>query len=279
MAISTPKDYWDAMQEERRKAFEPRATDGPILKWLKALLGLRFFHGWIESYTKKRLIKSNTISIPMGEGAARDEFNKAVERYWIWWTIGLIVIYTASWAACTFRPRREDWAWLWFVLGVVLVLPAAIALFRILEILAVSFWLHLLGPYKTRTPAHAMVLTFLGYFHAMIGFSVLFLAESSLMGDPFKSCPGLWAHPADAFYFSAVTITTVGYGDLSPERTPGKLMAVMELFVGLILVVVAFQRAIGGFDFSTRRRRSAIRPRRPPIRRPTAMRARRRRER
>jgi voltage-gated potassium channel Kch len=55
-------------------------------------------------------------------------------------------------------------------------------------------------------------------------------------------------NPVDALYFSAVTITTVGYGDLSPEVWFGKLLVILEIFVGLILVVVAFQRVLGGFE-------------------------------
>jgi hypothetical protein len=75
---------------------------------------------------------------------------------------------------------------------VVLILPSlSISIFRILEILAVSFRLHLLVPYKTNAPPHAMVLTFLAYSHALIGFAVLYLAESYLFGDRFKSSPGL----------------------------------------------------------------------------------------
>ncbi len=47
----------------------------------------------------------------------------------------------------------------------------------------------------------------------------------------------------DAFYFSSITLTTVGYGDLSPETTAGKLFTVFYLFNGIGLIV-AFLNAV-----------------------------------
>ena len=47
----------------------------------------------------------------------------------------------------------------------------------------------------------------------------------------------------DAFYFSSITLTTVGYGDLSPETPAGKLFTVFYLFTGIGLIV-AFLNAL-----------------------------------
>jgi hypothetical protein len=46
-------------------------------------------------------------------------------------------------------------------------------------------------------------------------------------------------HPADAAYFSLVTITTLGYGDYAPEREARHLV-VGELFSGALLLFLAF---------------------------------------
>lgn len=40
----------------------------------------------------------------------------------------------------------------------------------------------------------------------------------------------------DSFYFSVVTLTTVGYGDFSPETTAGKLSSVVYIFLGLSVI-------------------------------------------
>lgn len=44
----------------------------------------------------------------------------------------------------------------------------------------------------------------------------------------------------DALYFSASTITTVGYGDLHVTSDAAKLFAVLYMFVGIAIVVYSF---------------------------------------
>lgn len=48
----------------------------------------------------------------------------------------------------------------------------------------------------------------------------------------------------DAFYFSAVTLTTVGFGDVVPHTTAGKLFTVLYAFLG-IGVIFGFFGLVG----------------------------------
>ena len=43
----------------------------------------------------------------------------------------------------------------------------------------------------------------------------------------------------DAYYFSVVTLATVGYGDLSPHTAVGKLFTTFYIFIG-VGIVAAF---------------------------------------
>ncbi|MEM7130711.1 MAG: transporter substrate-binding domain-containing protein [Chloroflexota bacterium] len=45
---------------------------------------------------------------------------------------------------------------------------------------------------------------------------------------------GIW----DAFWWSAVTVTTVGYGDKVPRSVPGRILALVWMFFGLFLLSV-----------------------------------------
>lgn len=47
----------------------------------------------------------------------------------------------------------------------------------------------------------------------------------------------------DSFYFSMITLTTIGYGDISPQTDAGKLFTVFYVVVG-IAIVGAFINAI-----------------------------------
>jgi hypothetical protein len=40
----------------------------------------------------------------------------------------------------------------------------------------------------------------------------------------------------DSLYFSIITLTTVGYGDFSPQTTPGKIFTMIYVLVGLGLI-------------------------------------------
>jgi hypothetical protein len=40
----------------------------------------------------------------------------------------------------------------------------------------------------------------------------------------------------DSFYFSAVTLTTVGFGDLTPTTTASKLFTIFYIFTGISLI-------------------------------------------
>ena len=52
------------------------------------------------------------------------------------------------------------------------------------------------------------------------------------MGHPLQ-------HPLDALYFSVVTITTVGYGDLHPVMASTKMLVMGEIGSGVLMLVWA----------------------------------------
>jgi voltage-gated potassium channel len=53
----------------------------------------------------------------------------------------------------------------------------------------------------------------------------------------------------DAFWWAVVTVTTVGYGDVSPRTGEGRLIAVVLMFVG-IGVVSVFTATLASFFFT-----------------------------
>ncbi len=46
----------------------------------------------------------------------------------------------------------------------------------------------------------------------------------------------------DSFYFTVITLTTVGYGDLAPSRTTSKLFTVLIVLLGIGLLVSLVER-------------------------------------
>ena len=53
-----------------------------------------------------------------------------------------------------------------------------------------------------------------------------------ILGTVFYSFQEGWSY-VDSFYFSVVTLATVGYGDLHPTTTASKLFTVAYIFIGV----------------------------------------------
>ena len=49
----------------------------------------------------------------------------------------------------------------------------------------------------------------------------------------------------NAFYFSFVTLSTVGYGDITPVSKVARMLAAMEAMTGLLYVAVLIARLVG----------------------------------
>lgn len=41
----------------------------------------------------------------------------------------------------------------------------------------------------------------------------------------------------DSFYFSVITLTTIGYGDFTPQTTLGKIITMIYVFLGLGVIL------------------------------------------
>lgn len=61
-------------------------------------------------------------------------------------------------------------------------------------------------------------------------FSALFYFIESGVNNSVQS-------PLDAIYFTAATMTTVGYGDITPATTAGKILSILMMFIGTALYV------------------------------------------
>jgi voltage-gated potassium channel len=56
----------------------------------------------------------------------------------------------------------------------------------------------------------------------------------------------------DSLYFGAITLTTVGYGDLAPSTSAGKVFAMLYIFVG-IGIILGFVNAVAEGSLQRRR--------------------------
>lgn len=87
-----------------------------------------------------------------------------------------------------------------------------------------------------------LLLLSLGYLVATAGFAVLYaLGGDCIVGTR----PG---HPEDYFFFSVHTLSTTGYGTMSPGTFYANLVATFEVMTGLLMVAILAGLAFAKFS-------------------------------
>ncbi|PKG37045.1 potassium channel family protein [Psychromonas sp. Urea-02u-13] len=79
-----------------------------------------------------------------------------------------------------------------------------------------------------------LILSFRSYFELIINFSIIYFLLPSIYWKEQKSSLDI----IEATYFSGVTITTLGYGDISPILWFSQFLSVFEVLCGFTLIVV-----------------------------------------
>lgn len=83
-------------------------------------------------------------------------------------------------------------------------------------------------------------------FRAALALAIIILVSGTVF---YRSVEG-W-NWVDSFYFCAATMSTAGFGDLTPRTDIGKLFTVVYLFVGVgvfVAIFAQFARALIGIE-------------------------------
>jgi hypothetical protein len=83
---------------------------------------------------------------------------------------------------------------------------------------------------KPRSYKRSMLLLFFNYLEMVFAFAVLYSCDN-YMNNPFT-------HWFDAIYFSTITSTTIGYGDLYPIKPFGKFLVSLQSMLVLSFVIL-----------------------------------------
>lgn len=84
--------------------------------------------------------------------------------------------------------------------------------------------------------------TFKGKFMALISIILILLGIGTVVYHNIEK----WSY-VDSFYFSAISLTTRGYGELHPTTTFSKIFTVFYLFIGVIGVIYAFSSLVAHY--------------------------------
>ena len=101
----------------------------------------------------------------------------------------------------------------------------------------------------------AILATVLGlaFFYVFITALIMFNAE-----QPINPNTGdyLFNNFFDAFYWAACTLTTVGYGDIYPISTTGRVISIISSVVGIAIIALPSGIITAGYMEEARKRRN-----------------------
>jgi hypothetical protein len=86
-----------------------------------------------------------------------------------------------------------------------------------------------------------------------LAFTFLFIAIAKVSTQPFLAQPPPYHSPSDYLYLSFVTLTTVGFGDLTPASKVARSVVVLEALMGQVFLVTLVARLVALFGTEQRR--------------------------
>lgn len=179
-------------------------------------------------------------------------------------------IWTAAEEPGTQSDLRKQMAFIFSPLGlidlavlIVTLLPilvpgvAVLRLTRLLRLLMLAKFGHFSSAFHDLAVAihsrryELYVTIALAGFLLLIGATALYLAEGTVQPDKFGSIPR-------ALWWSIITLTTVGYGDVSPITPLGKIMASIVALAGIGLVAMPTGIMAAAFSEAMQQRREEL---------------------
>ena len=121
-----------------------------------------------------------------------------------------------------------------------------VRVFRIFKLSRHSLGLRILGQTLNASLSELGMLIFFLFLGVILFSSAIYYAEEGEDNDNFVSIP-------DTFWFSLVTMTTVGYGDMVPQTLIGKLIGSLCAVSGVLTIALPVPVIVSNFEFFYKR--------------------------
>jgi hypothetical protein len=144
--------------------------------------------------------------------------------------MGLFVLATAAAVANLFIERDSDLVAFVFLTATALYVVAPISIVRHIG-------------YRREVDQETMLGALCAYLLIGMAFAFAYRCLGVAQAEPFFGADGEGTLSQDLF-FSFITLTTTGYGNLVPARNPGQSIAVLEALLGQLFLVTAVGKVV-----------------------------------
>jgi voltage-gated potassium channel len=130
-----------------------------------------------------------------------------------------------------------------FVENLDLRIARAIRLMRLVRILKMGRYAHAVTTLYhvfSRKKEELAIANFVGIMILILCSSIMYFAEHDAQPEAFRSIP-------EAMWWAVVTLTSVGYGDISPITPVGKLFGAVVCMIGVLMVALPTGILASGF--------------------------------
>lgn len=142
--------------------------------------------------------------------------------------------------------------WLSMIFPMDLRFLRVVRLLRVLKLTRYSAAMNLLFEVLRKEARVIGAAMFTVFLMLIVAASVTYLAEHEAQPDAFANIP-------QALWWSIITVTTVGYGDVVPVTPVGKVMGSIVGFIGVGMVALPAGIMASGFSSALHRRRNSLR--------------------
>jgi len=202
--------------------------------FLCALILLFVMSAYTEQFRSRQLIDASLLSVVMLAGV----FAVGGRARTLAWAICLVAPALVSRWLANVRP---EW-----------VHPALPFVFALMFM---GFVVSRLLSYVLRAPrvnAEVLCAGLAGYLTLEITWAAAYMIAWLLDPEAFSGAVGLGMDGFNSLYFSVVTLTTTGFGDITPASSVARMLAMMEAVTGTLYIAVFISRLVAVYTVTPR---------------------------
>jgi hypothetical protein len=130
-----------------------------------------------------------------------------------------------------------------------------VAIYRIFDIVSYRIFFLLVKsevrPWTADTLRRSLVIVLVNFFEIVAAFAILYLTTASIASSANPQV--LIGSVGVAFYYSLITISSVGYGDYVPVNAVGRALAMSEVTTMLLFLIYLLPALISTFSSDLRK--------------------------